>query len=127
MEDMRRRTGAPPDTTATAHFAIADHLELNWLRDHILALPRDTQWSSLARLTLRGDLSADHRDLTTQVVGNGSVGSGTDLVDHWMDRNAGPVDYFRRTVTDIRAAGPTDLTTLLVAARELRNLISRTG
>ena len=124
--EVAGQTGAPADTTAVAHFAIADHLELNWLRDHILALPRDTQWSSLARLTLRGDLYADHRDLTAQVVGRDLDASGGDLVDGWMRRNAAPVDYFRRTVTDIRAAGPTDLTTLLVAARELRNLISRT-
>jgi len=48
-------------------------------------------------------------------------------VARWMRRNAAPVDYFRRTITDIRASGRTDLTTLLVAARELRNLINRTS
>ncbi len=120
------QTGTPTNTAASVHFAIADHLELNWLRDRILALPRDTQWSSLARLTLRGDLYADHRELTTQIVDNDAQADATELVARWMAHNTGPVEYFRRTITDIRAAGPTDLTTLLVAARELRNLISRT-
>ncbi len=118
-------TGMPVPTVAAVHFAIADGLELNWLRDHILALSRDTQWSSLARLTLRGDLYTDHRDLTAQVVGSDVAVDFADLVARWMESNAAVVDYFHRTITDIRAAGPTDLTTLLVAARELRNLIAR--
>ncbi len=125
--EVAGRTGVPAPTAAAIHFAIADRLELNWLRDSILALPRDTQWASLARLSLRGDLYTDHRDLTTQVVGNDADAAADDLVSQWIERNAGPVDYFRRTITDIRAAGPTDLTTLLVAVRELRNLISRTA
>jgi glutamate dehydrogenase len=123
-------TGVDASTVAEVHFAVADRLELNWLRDRILALRRDTQWSSLARLTLRGDLYADHRDLTRQVLtGETGVivesGAASELVAAWIDSRIGPVDYFRRTVTDIRAAGPTDLTTLLIAGRELRSLITR--
>ena len=132
--EVARASGADTPTVAAVHFAIADRLELNWLRDRILALPRDTQWSSLARLTLRGDLYADHRDLTLQVVagetgvlsGEGEPSEPAEMVAQWIERRAAPVDYFRRTVTDIRAAGPTDLTTLLVAGRELRSLITRT-
>ena len=83
--------------------AVADRLEVNWLRDHILALPRDTQWSSLARLTLRGDLYADHRDLTAQVVADAGDTDPETLIDRWMRANETEVDYFRRTITDIRA------------------------
>jgi glutamate dehydrogenase len=122
--EVAAESGVAAATVAEVYFAIADRLELNWLRDHTLALPRDTQWSSLARLTLRGDLYDDHRDLVRQVVAQDAAPG--DLVDHWVRRHAVRVDYFRRTITDIRGAGPTDLTTLLVAARELRNLISRT-
>lgn len=124
------RTGVPAEIVAAAHFAVADLLELNWLRDHILTLPRDTQWASLARLTLRGDLSADHGDLTAQVAGGAARAidaSADDLVAQWMHRNAGAVDSFRRTVTDLRTAGRTNLTALFVAARELRNLLARTS
>jgi glutamate dehydrogenase len=122
--EVAAESGVATETVAEVHFTIADRLDLNWLRDHILALPRDTQWSSLARLTLRGDLYDDHRDLVRQVVAHDNAPG--DLVDQWIRRHASPVDYFRRTIIDIRAAGPSDLTTLLVAARELRNLIGRT-
>ncbi|MCP4228514.1 MAG: NAD-glutamate dehydrogenase, partial [Actinomycetia bacterium] len=117
----------PVATVAAVHLAIADHLELNWLRDRILELPRDDQWASLARLTLRGDLYTDHRALTTHLVDGAGDTEPEDLVLAWLRDHKAPVGYFRRTIADIRAAGPTDLTNLLVAAREVRNLIAHTS
>ncbi len=119
-------SGVPVATVAAVHFTIADQLELNWLRDRILELPRDDQWSSLARLTLRGDLYTDHRALTSRLVDGAGDAESTELVARWLLRNRGQVGYYRRTIAEIRGAGPTDLTTLLVAAREVRNLIAHT-
>ncbi|MGI9602247.1 MAG: NAD-glutamate dehydrogenase domain-containing protein, partial [Acidimicrobiales bacterium] len=118
----------PLADVAAMHFAIADALELNWLRDRILALPRDNQWSSLARLTLRGDLYADHRELTAHVASlPDDDNDPLDRVERWLGLHAAPVAYFRGTVAEIRSLATTDLTTLLIASREVRNLISRTG
>ena len=113
---------------ASVHFTVADILDLTWLRETILALPRDTQWETLARLTLRGDLYTDHRALTARVVAMGeSKLTAHERVERWMQENEGPVTYYRRTMGEIRATGIGDLTTLLVASREVRSLISRTG
>ena len=46
------------------------------------------------------------------------------LVDSWIDRNQSQVDRFQSVLAGIRAAGTFDLTTLSVAVRELRNLIT---
>ncbi|MGH1492691.1 MAG: NAD-glutamate dehydrogenase [Acidimicrobiales bacterium] len=111
---------------AAAHFAAADGLDLTWLRDRILALPRDTQWSTLARLTLRTDLYADHRELTAQIMAVGEDDLDPQAkVEQWLAINRPEVDRYRKTMVAIRAT-TTDLTSLLVAAREVRNLISRT-
>ncbi|MCL4143801.1 UNVERIFIED_CONTAM: hypothetical protein GTU68_015909, partial [Idotea baltica] len=111
---------------AAAHFAAADGLDLTWLRDRILALPRDTQWSTLARLTLRTDLYADHRELTAQIMAVGEDDLEPQArVEQWLALNRPEVDRYRKTMVAIRAT-TTDLTSLLVAAREVRNLISRT-
>ncbi|NNF53914.1 MAG: NAD-glutamate dehydrogenase [Acidimicrobiales bacterium] len=124
--EVAASTGAPVRDVMATHFAVADRLELTWLRDRILALPRDSQWSTLARLTLRLDLYADHRQLTSQVMalGNGD-GDAKARVDAWMRRHRLAVDRFRRTMVEIRTT-TSDLTVLLVAAREVRNLIART-
>jgi glutamate dehydrogenase len=125
--DVAAETSTPVEVVAAVHFAIADRLELTWLRDRILDLPRDSQWSTLSRLTLRGDLYTDHRMLTAQVTMTGDGGADpATRVDQWVDRNVGEVARFRQTIAEIRSV-PTDVTTLLVAAREVRNLISRTS
>ena len=116
----------PLRDVAATHFAVADGLDLTWLRDRILALPRDTQWSTLARLTLRTELYADHRELTAQIIAAGNDGTDPqERVERWIAFNRSEVDRYRQTMVAIRST-VTDLTSLLVAAREVRNLIGRT-
>ena len=125
--DVATETSVPVEIVAAVHFAIADRLELTWLRDRILELPRDSQWSTLSRLTLRGDVYTDHRMLTAQVTGVGDTETDPMArVDRWIHRNVSEVNRFRQTIAEIRSV-PTELTTLLVASREVRNLISRTA
>ena len=125
--DVARESGSPAHDVAAAHFAVGDRLDLTWLRDRVLALPRDSQWTTLARLTLRSDLYGDHRRLTSRVMA-ASAGDidATTRVDQWIDRHHLAVDRYRQTMLEIRTITP-DLTVLLVAAREVRNLIDRTA
>ncbi len=119
-------SSVPLRDVAATHFAVADGLDLTWLRDRILALPRDTQWSTLARLTLRTDLYADHRELTAQIIAVGNEHlEPEERVERWIALNRSEVDRYRQTMVAIRST-ITDLTSLLVAAREVRNLIGRT-
>jgi glutamate dehydrogenase len=130
------QTGLPVPIIAATYFTAGEDLGLNWLRDRILALPRDTRWSSQARLTLRTDLYADHRQITAQVIETAQLNSDIDdrepaalaggIVQRWADRHRREVDAYRQTMVAIRATATPDLTTLLVAAREVRNLIART-
>ncbi len=115
-----------PDVSA-AHFAIADRLDLTWLRDRILALPRDTQWTTLARLTLRTDLYTDHRELTSLVMASTDAGRApSERLDEWVDRHRADVDRYRNTMVAIKSSAA-DVTSLLVASREVRNLMNRTA
>ena len=65
--------------------------------------------------------------LTAQVTGTEDHETDPEArVERWVQRNANEVTRFRQTIAEIRSV-PTDLTTLLVASREVRNLISRTA
>lgn len=120
-------TGVPLQMVADVHFAVADRLDLTWLRDQILALPRDSQWSTLARLTLRIDLYGDHRQLTSRVMSEiDDDDSAVEVIDKWLRRHSLAVDSYRRTMAEVRTT-QCDITVLLVAAREVRNLIERTS
>jgi glutamate dehydrogenase len=117
-------TGAPLDLVARTRFLLDDRLELSWLREHILSLPRDDHWQSLARSALIDDYYREHAALTARVVG----GAGPDddpesLVAAWVTANAVEVERCHRVFADLRATGTQDLARVSVALRELRQLL----
>ncbi len=107
--------------TAEVYFALGARLELHWLRDRIVDLPRETRWEAMARAALRDDVYSEQASLTAAVL---RVGTG---VERWQAENAGAIERSLQVLADIRAGGPLDLARLSVAVREIRNLIHSSG
>jgi glutamate dehydrogenase len=104
------------EEVAALHFLIGGNLNLHWLRDQIVALPRNNRWQAMARAALRDDLFALHAELTTDVLRAGGM-------DVWMRANRHAAERAQEILSEIRSGGTFDLTTLPVAMREVRNLI----
>ena len=62
--DRAGRRRRPPDV----YFALGARLELHWLRDRIVALPRETRWEAMARAALRDDVYSEQAALTAEVL-----------------------------------------------------------
>jgi len=117
-------TGRDQATVTMAYFTLGSRLELDWLRDRILELPRADRWQALARAALRDDLYSLHRSLTHDVIEVGdSQMNSEQAIDIWWRRNAEAVQRCLAVLADIKASRTYDTTTLPVALRELRNLI----
>jgi glutamate dehydrogenase len=114
--EVAQETGLDVERVAAVHFRLGSALELHWVRDRIVALPRTDRWSALARAALRDDLYGLHRDLTATV-----LLSGVD-VDEWIESNPASSRYLA-TLADVRAGRTFDLTTLPVVVREVRQLV----
>jgi glutamate dehydrogenase len=114
--EVARETGLDVESVGAVHFRLGSELELHWLRDQILALPRNDRWSARARAALRDDVYSLHRALTAEVLRSGGE------VDAWIAQNPGSERYLA-TVADVRAGRMLDLTTLPVVMREARHLI----
>ncbi|HYN52665.1 MAG TPA: NAD-glutamate dehydrogenase, partial [Thermoleophilaceae bacterium] len=74
------------EEVAAVHFRLGERLALHWLRDRIVALPRDDRWRALARAALRDDIYGLHRGLTAQVLG--ATGPQDDVearVEGWIE------------------------------------------
>jgi glutamate dehydrogenase len=113
------------ERVGAVHFRLGSRLGLHWLRDRIVALPRDNRWRARARAALRDDLYAIHRAITSEVLRSGSPDADPEqLVDAWIHTNPASSRALQ-TIGDIRSGQSYDLTTLPVAVRELRNLISQ--
>jgi glutamate dehydrogenase len=118
--DVAHETGLDVGDVASVYFKLGSELELHWLRDRIVALPRGDRWSARARAALRDDIYALHRGLTARVLRDGSD------VDAWVAANPSTERYLT-TLADVRLGRTYDLTTLPVVAREARALLGSPG
>src|SRR5437588_3790761 len=120
-------TDRSPHAVMTTYFAIGSQIALTWLRDRILELPRANRWQALSRAALRDDLYSLHRELTKEVLEAAADDADAEAaIDAWRAQNEAAVERARGLLDDIRASRSYDTTTLPVALREVRNLISGT-
>jgi glutamate dehydrogenase len=120
-----------PEDVLRVYFRLGSRLELNWLRERIIELPRANRWQALARAALRDDLFNLYRELTRKVLEAAERDADSQAaIETWTERNAETLDRALGIVADIRASRIYDNTTLPVALREIRALLrgtSRTG
>jgi len=125
LVQISESTGLSVAAVAQAYCALGARLELWWLRERIVALPRDSRWSSMARAALRDDVYAEQAALTHQVMAAHMDGvAPLTRVDEWFAQNREGVDRCLRVLADIRTGGAVDLARLSVAVREVRNLLN---
>lgn len=121
--DIATESGMDLGTVAAVHFRLGSKLELHWLRDRIIDLPREDRWGALARAALRDDLYGLHRALTAEVLKGAAAEPDPDaLVRGWVAAQPA-AERALETLADIRVGHNYDLTTLPVAVREVRNLL----
>ncbi|HEX9466995.1 MAG TPA: NAD-glutamate dehydrogenase [Acidimicrobiia bacterium] len=124
MTELAIGRGDDPVLMARVHFALADRLDLDWLRDRIAALPRDDRWQTEARAALRDDFHDAHEQLTAAVLdATDPAMDAAARVDAWISAREADVARYRSVVADIDDGGTFDLATLAVARRALRDLV----
>ncbi|MGH3147050.1 MAG: NAD-glutamate dehydrogenase domain-containing protein, partial [Rubrobacter sp.] len=123
--DVASSTGSSLEDTAAVYFTLGDRLKLHWLRGHVEALPRDNRWRTLARSALRDDLYGQQAALTAEILRNTpGEKEAHERIETWVEANTESVERSLRVLSDINASGIFDLSTLSVALREIRNLIT---
>jgi glutamate dehydrogenase len=120
-------TGRGVAETAAVYFALADRLQLGRLRDLIVALPREDRWASMARSALRDDLYAAHAALTRDVLAVGGSGSAADRLGIWEARNEAAIGRAAQTLAEIWESDRFTFTTMSVASRVIRTLVTSTS
>ena len=123
--DVATVTGEPVESAAAVYFTLGEQLGLHRLRERVEALPRGDRWQTLARAALRDDLSGQQSGLAAEILRTTpGEGAAPQRVEIWKTGNRGQVDRALRILSDINAGGVFDLSTLSVALRETRNLLS---
>ena len=121
---VAERTGCEQRKVAEVFYSLGFQLELNWLRDRIVELPRSDRWQALARTALRDELLGCHRALAEEVLTDADADADSAAaIEAWREANRGSVERCLGMLADIRAGRTFDMTTLSVALREVRHLI----
>jgi glutamate dehydrogenase len=126
LVEVTAATGLSFEEVTGVYVAIDDLLKLHSLRERIAALPREERWEALARRALWEDLQSEHRALTADVLQESENGAVAERVSTWTAHNAAAVERCMQVLADVKGGDASDLATLSVAVREIRNLIEAT-
>ncbi|MBT8240036.1 MAG: NAD-glutamate dehydrogenase, partial [Acidimicrobiia bacterium] len=122
---VAERTGIDLDGVAALHIVIEEELDLSWLRESVIALPRSDHWQTMARSALRDQYFGEHAQLTATVLESTSDHadeSPESRVARWLEENDVAAARCRRTFADIKNAVEPDLAHASVAVRALSQL-----
>jgi glutamate dehydrogenase len=126
--EAARTSDREPAEVMTVYFRLGSRIELNWLRDRIIDLPRADRWEALARAAMRDELYSLHRVLTQEVLEAGGLGCDCGAaIAAWEQRNERALERCLAILDSIKASHSYNTTTLPVALRAVRNLIRSAG
>jgi glutamate dehydrogenase len=123
ITDLAAGTGRSVRDVAALFCVVGHRLELDWLRDRAVDLPRDDRWQALSRRALLEDLDAEHRRVTSLILAATDPGfEPGHAFEVWASSEQVRIDRALHLIGDIRTHGVFDLATLSVALREIRSL-----
>ena len=117
------QTGEPIEKVARTFFAVGDRLDLNWYSTQLGNIDVANHWESLARDSIRDELTWQQRALTASLLG--AIHSKEDLqrqLDEWMILNHPLVARWQDMLTEIRNANVHEMAMFTVANQELTDL-----
>jgi glutamate dehydrogenase len=116
------------EEVSAVFYQLGEDLDLLWMRDEIVDLPRENRWQALARAALRDDLQSQERLLTRDVLRQESSKSdAASRIAAWIEENIAAVRRCRQVLADLKSGPKADFAMLSVAMREIRSMHEADG
>ena len=122
IAELAERASQPLDRAARIYYEVGVRFALDEMRAAARRLPTETQWQKLAIEATIDDLLTLQADLTSRILATAEA-SADDPLAAWSAAHATdlmPAEAFAR---DLRASAAPDLAMLVVAARQLRQML----
>ena len=117
------QTGQPIEKVAQTYFAVGERLELNWYSIQLGNIEVVNHWQSLARDSIRDELTWQQRALTVALLNTESEEEELNLkLDEWMMQHHALVARWQGMLSEIRNASVHEMAMFTVANRELMDL-----
>ena len=119
--ELAARAAQPIARAAQTFYRVGARLAFDELRDMARRLPAETAWQKAAAATLIEDFYALQADLAERILQGAN--SMADPLAAWVQAHAAELAPADAIATEMRAAGTSDLAMLVVAARQLRQML----
>ena len=119
--ELASRAGQPIARAAQTFYRVGARFALDQLRDTARRLPADTAWQKAAVATLIDDFYVLQSDLAERILRGAS--STDNPLAAWTEAHAAALAPADAVAADLRAASTPDLAMLVVAARQLRQML----
>ena len=123
IDQLASDLSTPPGLTAATYYGVTDLVDFDWLEGALVDSASDDTWERRAAEGLRADLRTAHRQLTRSVLLCGQRGEHVDdCLATYLAEQAGPLDFLRALINDVRTARQPSLAALTVVLHELGRL-----
>ncbi len=123
IAELAERAGQDLDRAAGVYYEVGVGFALDEMRAAARRLPAETQWQKLAVEATIDDLLTLQADLTSQILA-AAKGSSADPFVAWSAAHAADLTPAEALARELRANAGPDLAMLVVAARQLRQLLA---
>ncbi len=121
--DEAAQQNLPVRDVLNTHFAVAEILNIDWLRRQVETLSTSGNWEAHARGHLRNDLITQHRDLTSQFLHYRSTRPDA-TVSSWQKVHQDRIQRTLSILDDMRRLPSMDIAAMTVAVRSLEQLVT---
>jgi glutamate dehydrogenase len=125
ITELAQSLDADMQSVIGLYFALSERFDVDRLLVRITALPRGDRWTALARQALRSDLYSVIAELTGRVYLATEGKAAAERITLWEQQRTEGVARTRATLDEILQVEETDLATLSVGLRVLRNLVAQ--
>ncbi len=122
IAELAERARQPLERAARVYYGAGVRLALDEMRAAARRLPAETQWQRLAVEAIVDDLLALQADFALRILASGEA-AAPDPLATWAAANAAALAPAEALAREVRTAALPDLSLLVVAARQLRQVL----
>jgi len=122
--EVAASSGDNVERVAQLYFMLGEELQLSWLRDRSVDLPRTNYWQTRARAALRDEFYHQVRVLTARSLNQIDKSKGpTAQLRGWREKHAPMLEHWNHLISEMKSAGKQDHEMLSVVIQELRDIV----
>ncbi len=106
--------------TAASYFALGNAFDLSWLRNQMIALEPQNHWQARAKNNLLDEFDQFKREILAAFLKHYAASN----LAQWETDHARELTRYRQVLSDLKASGAMDFSTLSLALRELKAFLA---